>query len=450
MKRKVKKVTTRAMVLVLCIWMLVTMIIMVMGIVQLSRLNSFIATNAGSKVQAKWSARAGVQYALSEIMGNSYSFNNSLDITESLNGVENYKISTSGTFSLITYQQDEEELEYGIIDESSKINLLTASEAQLAELMHVSKDKVRYDLDGVVVRSSFDFTSAKYIKSVLTSKYYAQNIRMVANQIQLSLKDCYGEDFNLNGILDWNENDGVLYPPEDNSDNVLERGLFHNVTLYSYEKNIDEEGNARLNINYADTDVMVDKLEISLAEAMWLKVNRPYHSKAELFPDTISAADFLREISLNSSTGKVNDVGVVNTGKDVKIVPVQLSIDTIRRIYNKITIVDEPIIPGKVNINTANGEVLAAVLGVSRDLADTVIKRRDVMQKGYKSPAEIYSAGILDYKHFIEVVDQLTVQGNVFTIISRGESAEGNLIHIIEATVDISESQPNFIYWREY
>ena len=59
----------------------------------------------------------------------------------------------------------------------------------------------------------------------------------------------YGEDTNLNGQLDANEKDRELSPPLDNGDEVLDQGWVAFLTCYSYEKNVDAAGNARININ---------------------------------------------------------------------------------------------------------------------------------------------------------------------------------------------------------
>ena len=45
----------------------------------------------------------------------------------------------------------------------------------------------------------------------------------------------YGEDANLNGMLDPNENDGMKLPPYDNQDGILDPGLFEYVTVLSHE-----------------------------------------------------------------------------------------------------------------------------------------------------------------------------------------------------------------------
>jgi hypothetical protein len=60
----------------------------------------------------------------------------------------------------------------------------------------------------------------------------------------------YGEDANLNGILDPNENDGSLTPPNDNQDGVLDPGLFEYVTTWTAgESTTTTNGIARVAIN---------------------------------------------------------------------------------------------------------------------------------------------------------------------------------------------------------
>jgi len=59
----------------------------------------------------------------------------------------------------------------------------------------------------------------------------------------------YGEDANLNGILDANENDGDSSPPYDNRDGRLDPGLMEYFTVYSREPatgtNINSQQNVR-------------------------------------------------------------------------------------------------------------------------------------------------------------------------------------------------------------
>jgi type II secretory pathway component PulK len=65
---------------------------------------------------------------------------------------------------------------------------------------------------------------------------------------QMNLDILYGEDANLNGILDPNENDGDVLPPTDNMDGRLDPGLFEYLTVYSAEPADDTNGNPRVDV----------------------------------------------------------------------------------------------------------------------------------------------------------------------------------------------------------
>ncbi|MDB6066296.1 MAG: ral secretion pathway protein [Pedosphaera sp.] len=64
----------------------------------------------------------------------------------------------------------------------------------------------------------------------------------------LDMDTLYGEDANLNGILDSNENDGDASAPTDNMDGRLDPGLLEYVTAYSREPANQTNGQARVDI----------------------------------------------------------------------------------------------------------------------------------------------------------------------------------------------------------
>ena len=57
-------------------------------------------------------------------------------------------------------------------------------------------------------------------------------LRMVSG---MTMDQLYGEDANLNGALDPNENDGMSLPPNDNANGILEPGLIEYFTVYTHE-----------------------------------------------------------------------------------------------------------------------------------------------------------------------------------------------------------------------
>jgi hypothetical protein len=65
----------------------------------------------------------------------------------------------------------------------------------------------------------------------------------------LTMDLLYGEDANLNGILDPNENDGMKLPPFDNQDGIMDAGLFEYVTTWSREPLVGTNGSPRVVVN---------------------------------------------------------------------------------------------------------------------------------------------------------------------------------------------------------
>jgi type II secretory pathway component PulK len=80
---------------------------------------------------------------------------------------------------------------------------------------------------------------------------------------QMNVDILYGEDANLNGILDPNENDGDVLPPTDNMDGHLDPGLFEYVTVYSAEPANDTNGNPRVNVTSTTAETQIDDLLVT-------------------------------------------------------------------------------------------------------------------------------------------------------------------------------------------
>ena len=71
----------------------------------------------------------------------------------------------------------------------------------------------------------------------------------------------YGEDFNRNGLLDPNENDGDASWPPDNADGAMQFGWSVYLTVFGREKNTRWDGSTRININNNNLAELYDQLE---------------------------------------------------------------------------------------------------------------------------------------------------------------------------------------------
>jgi len=181
-------------------------------------------------------------------------------------------------FSLVSYEiqegkTDEVKGRYGIIDEASKININVASRGQLLkyfgqfELEDVTAAELTdalidwRDADDIPVSQS-GAESSYYFS--LDPSYRAKNRPFETVEELLMVKGydgqlLYGEDFNCNGYLDHNEDDGRegTFPP-DNQDGILERGFLPHMTVYSWDWNRANDNSMRININTFQFSVLLD------------------------------------------------------------------------------------------------------------------------------------------------------------------------------------------------
>ena len=139
-------------------------------------------------------------------------------------------------------------LHFGLIDESSKINLNMSNTTVLSNmLMNLPLPKLTPDIVANILAWASTNTTTSANSGAQSDTYErmqppyscknspyetVDELRLVYN-IDMDL--LYGEDANLNGALDPNENDGETLPPSDNMDGLLNPGLLEYVTVYSKE-----------------------------------------------------------------------------------------------------------------------------------------------------------------------------------------------------------------------
>jgi type II secretory pathway component PulK len=143
---------------------------------------------------------------------------------------------------------------FGLVDEASKINLNTADSNTMINLPRMTPQLVA---NIMAWRSTNTTTLSGGAESdsytQLQPPYLCKNapfetmdeLRLI---YQMDMDTLYGEDANLNGVLDPNENDGDAQPPSDNMDGILNPGLMDYCTVYSREPTTNTNGAARFNV----------------------------------------------------------------------------------------------------------------------------------------------------------------------------------------------------------
>jgi len=158
------------------------------------------------------------------------------------------------------------------------------------------------------------------------------------------LEILYGEDSNLNGILDLNENDGNVSPPFDNRDGHLDPGIFEYVTVYSREPNVQSDGSKRINVSDSQALARVLQQQLGTQRA-------------------------------NQILGRGRGGTTYNSVLEFYIAS-GMSADEFEKIEDALTASNAPYVDGLVNVNTASEQVLACIPGIGTEKASALVAAR--------------------------------------------------------------------------
>ncbi len=242
--------------------------------------------------------------------------------------------------------------EYGLVDEAAKLNLNTATLEMLKLLPGMTDDFAAAIIDWRDADDDVTFGGAE--SSTYAQKnpsYKAKNapfesIEELALVSGATREILYGEDANLNGALDPNEDDGEKNAPADNSDGKLDAGLLAYVTVFSREPNKQADGTARINIGQPGPN---DPLDTLLTDKFG--VGRAQDIKADLGAAPLRS---VLEFYVRS----------------------RMKADEFAKIVDALTVKTGDYLTGLINVNTAGAAVLACVPGIGTDKAAKLLSAR--------------------------------------------------------------------------
>lgn len=419
----------KGVILVAVLWIVVLMTALVAVVGHTSRLDMKIATGAVDEVRCKWACRAGTEMAIGLL-------NEDLRDTDCLLDLwsDNDEDFNDVPLERCVYT-------VRVTDEAGKLNVNTASREQLMGLPYMESEIVDAILDWRDDNENPRSEGAEvgYYEN-LPYPYTIRNgpLKTIRELLQVKgmTKDLlYGEDSNLNGMLDHAEMDGELTPPMDNGDEYLDEGWIAYLTCYSYEKNVDAEGQARVNINQANEQQLQRQLGLSEGHAQWIVQNRGSGFQ--------SVGDLLTNNSPEKPPENSN-----NANNQAQPIDQQ----TFGQIVDKVTVSGEQEIPGKININTAPKEVLVALLGGTDQAdqqAESILSERSTLLYGFGTIAELLSVPSMSLDKFKSIANQITVRSDVFTIRCVATADVSNAKVQTECVVDRGVSPCTILYWYQ-
>jgi type II secretory pathway component PulK len=240
---------------------------------------------------------------------------------------------------------------YGIVDEASKLNLNTATLDMLRQLPGITDELAAAIVDWRDTNDEVTENGAESETYLARRPAYTCKNAPFETVDELALlkgatrEVLYGEDANLNGMLDPNEDDGSRSEPNDNGDGKLDAGILDYVTVFTRESNKRTDGSDRVNINQPG-----DALRTLLTESF-------NESRAQEVIDRLGPG-----VTYRSTLEWFIQSGMTE--------------EEFAKVQDALTTSAEPFIQGLVNVNTAGEAVLACIPGIGTDKASTVVGAR--------------------------------------------------------------------------
>ncbi|MFP4052337.1 MAG: type II secretion system protein GspK [Phycisphaerae bacterium] len=347
----------------------------------------------------------------------------------------------------------------GVIDEAGKINL-NAADAETLEAML----QQHTDVD-VMVDSLLDYIdrddetrpngAEQDYYDALPTPFLARNMPQIRTVEELllvhgfSARVVYGEDHNLNGLLDASEDDrDASFPFGDNGDGMLDRGLLGLATAHSYEYDVDNRGRKRTPVNGTGslTKAGLPKKTVEFIEALRkdkVKVAHP----AELLNMTHRT-----KITEKRWVGRRRRRRQV-TVTEWKTLESGVGAAQLADVLDKLTARDgkgRQRVVGLVNVNTASPEVLACLPEIDEELAARIVDARlNLTPEDAATIAWLYTSGVMDEATFKAVAPRLTARSFQYRIRSVGFGNPCGRYCVLEAVVDFAGKKPTIVYLRD-
>ena len=295
---------------------------------------------------------------------------------------------------------------FGLVDEGGKLNLNNTSTNVFQYLPNMTVDFSEAIMDwrgtnGVV---SLDYASLGYAPKYAPFET-VDELRLVYGATEDLL---VGEDLNRNGVLDANEKDL-------NSNGEIDPGLFEYVTVYTREPNFHSDGSSLTNVNtatQAQFQTLFQNAGTSSATRMAQSLYRSIHPNPSN-PRTVNDCNGLLDLCLRCK----------NAG---------MSSDDFTKIASSLTTSTNTYFRNRVNVNTANADVLTAMfMGANIDEQTAISAAQTLVSYRQQNPNNLGSIAW--------IIDALGNNSPVITGLARGDYVT---THSYQFTADIAAVGP--------
>ncbi len=405
-------------VLIVTIWVVLVLAGLALVFARSMRVASAVTANHVASLEAECIAAGASEYIKAQLMAD----HEDETIQEATAELKAMEVGDGYFWVLLPDLENDREFAYGLTDEAGKINLNSASEEMLLKLPGMTSELAASIIDWRDEDSEISTGGAEDEYYLLLSEpYNCKNSDLETVGEILLIKGAseellYGEDTNLNGILDDHENDGGLSEPDDDRDGRLDTGFYEYVTVYSVEANVDSEGNQRLNINDAQSR---QQLQEALQEVL----------------DEDRALEVMAMVSTNANYENILEF----------YYSVGLKSEEFAKLADKLTTSDEDTLPGLVNVNTASREVLLCLPGLEETDVEALLKYR---QSNDDQDSIAWVTEALDQDKAVAIGNYITARSFQYSADIVCLSGNGRAYKRYKAVYDIQSGSPKVVYWK--
>lgn len=424
--------SSRAFATLLIMWA-ITIAIVLLAALQLTAFRQAAqGREAVGRVRAYWAARAGVESQIAKLTLNTLT----PDTSSAYTLEDNLVAASRGTLPSASWtirHTDSEGLEVdGPEDASSKININTMVREDLLTLSAMTEGTADAIIDWVDSDdevSEFGAEAGSYESIRFPYKPRNGALRSLEElDLVLGVNPEYvrGEDWNLNGRLDPNEDDGDLSWPPDNADGRLDQGWSAIVTAVSEEGGLGAQtGTTRLNLTTATPEEIAKRLTVDTTQAQTILDHAT--SDGATLNDFIGTP--LSDLASTSSTS-------ATPGTQLRGAPqiANLTTEQLKLLLDETTLGEETLLgprAGRVNINTVSRKTLEYLPSIDAATADAIIQERQSRSAGFTSLTDLLEVPSIDLERLADLAIFLNVRSNVYVASCRGrDEATGTEVEI--------------------
>jgi DNA uptake protein ComE-like DNA-binding protein len=488
-------------ILVGLLWCVAILSVVVISVLHSAHLELRTAKNQGDQLQAHYLALAGIEKAQALLF---------LDARQRRGDRQNHTGALyddpanfrdlplgRGQFRVLRQggQSDAEAIIYGISDEESRLNVNYASAEELGGLKdlrpEVAAAIIDYrDRDSNVTQGGAE--AEEY--AAMQPPYKPRNAPLRTLREMLMVRNLprdllLGEDANLNGLLDPEEDDGDENYPPDNRDGRLDAGWSGWITVASSVRDVNAAGESRVNVQEADERDLANvrgfsqeiaraivqsrgqnRLE-SLADLLEVRATPPGNQppggpspgggpggqpggepSAGRRVTAVPAFPVVRAPAPQAGPPgqppqQAGPPGTVPTRQQPSGPPL-ISEQLLMDVADDLTVLSTSVQAGAVNLNTAPVEVLECLPGMTRELAEAVVRYRS--SSGYfPNIAWLLKVDGLTRDVFKSVAPRVTARSETFRILSEGLVTSTGARKRIQVVVRVSSSSISTLSYRE-